>query len=84
MCIGVLLSRKVCIECMEMDIFPESGRHIITLRLGISAHSKEKKTLECGNHYNVSFLTLHAKTESPVHVQPLGRFTPYKSPFGSL
>ena len=31
----------------------------------------EKKALECGNHYNVSFITLDAKTESPVHVQPL-------------
>ena len=29
------------------------------------------KTLECGNHYNVSFITLHSKTVSPVHVQPL-------------
>ena len=26
MYIGVLLSRKVCTECMEMDIFPESSR----------------------------------------------------------
>ena len=26
MYIGVLLSRKVCTECMEMDIFPESCR----------------------------------------------------------
>ena len=43
----------------------------ITLKLGISAHSKPIATLECGNHYNVSFITLHAKTESPVHVQPL-------------
>ena len=44
----------------------------ITLKLGISAHCKEKKTLECGNHYDVSFITLHAKTKSHVHVQPLG------------
>ena len=43
----------------------------ITLELGISAHSKKNKTLECGNHYNVSILPLHANTESPVHVQPL-------------
>ena len=43
----------------------------ITLKLDISAHSKGDKTLECGNHYNVCFITLHAKTESPVHVQPL-------------
>ena len=43
----------------------------ITLRLGIQCSSKEKKTLEYGNRYNVSFITLHAKTESPVHVQPL-------------
>ena len=46
---------------------------LITLKLGISAHSKEKKTIECGSHYNASFLTLHAKTESPVHVQPLNQ-----------
>ena len=43
----------------------------VTLKLGISAHSEGGKTLECGNHYKVSFITLYAKTESLVHVQPL-------------
>ena len=73
MYIGVLLSRKVCIECMEMDIFPESCRasdHISHLNQEFSAHTKEKKTVEYDNHYNVSFIMLHAKTESPVHVEP--------------
>ena len=71
---GVLLSRKVCTEGMGMDIFPESchaSDHISHLDWEFSVHSKERKTFECGNHYNVSLITLHAKTESPVHVQPL-------------
>ena len=71
---GMLLSRKVCTESMRMDIFPESchaSDHRSHLDYEFSVHSKEKKTPKCGNHYNVPFITLHAKTESPVHVQPL-------------
>ena len=45
-----------------------------TLKLVISAHRQEKKTLDCGNHYNVSFIMIHPNTESPVHIQPLGRY----------
>ena len=54
----------------------------ITLKLSIGAHSKENKTLECGNHYNVSFITIHAKTESPVHVQPLEKEAKNMNTFG--
>ena len=49
----------------------------ITLKLSISAHSKENKTLEYGNHYKVSFITLHTKASSPVHVQPLATLAPH-------
>ena len=74
MYIGVLLSRKVCTECMAMDIFPESchaSDHRSHLDLEFSVRSKEKKILEYANHCNVSFVTIHAKTKSPVDVQPL-------------
>ena len=36
-----------------------------------SGKSQDKKTVECGDHFNVVFITLHATTESIVHVQPL-------------
>ena len=36
-----------------------------------SVNSKDTKTVECGNHYSVLFITLHTTTESLVHIQPL-------------
>ena len=35
-----------------------------------SAPNNDRKTVEYQDHYIVSFIMLHAKTESPVHVQP--------------
>ena len=34
-------------------------------------YSQEKKTVECGNHYNVIFIKLHTTTDGFVNVQPL-------------
>ena len=36
-----------------------------------SVNSQDNKKYECRNHHNVLFITLHATTESLVHVQPL-------------
>ena len=66
----------MCTDCMGMDILTECchvSDHVITLNLESSVHSKEKKTVECGNHYNVSFIMIHTKTESPVNVQTLNQ-----------
>ena len=62
---------RECCTVLRLRLMHKLAMFHITLKLGISAHSKKKKTLECGNHYAVFFLMLHAKTEGPVHVQPL-------------
>ena len=49
-------------QCIRSQITPNSKG---------SGNSQDKKTVLCGNHYNMLFITLHATTESLVHVQPL-------------
>ena len=66
---------EVCTECMGMNILRECYHvsdhqsHLI-----MNVYSQEKKTFECGNHYNVIFIKLHTKPHLYTERQKGGLF----------
>ena len=69
-----VVEQKGCVQ-VAWEYFPKAlpcTWSLITLDLEYIVHSPVKKTVECGNHYNVSFITLQATTESPVPIRPHG------------